>query len=108
MRTVKLGIQDFENVRSNNQFYVDKTAFLAKSGGESSAASAEPSLLAWPNPFLSPDQFGSFLIFFLTDALFRPAVQGSRQAGDGLPGCPMELARYRALTQSQHRPHHKS
>lgn len=30
MRTVGIGIQDFEKVRSNNQFYVDKTAFIAK------------------------------------------------------------------------------
>ena len=43
-RTVGIGIQDFETVRSNNYFYIDKTAFIKEwwEGGDSTTLITRP------------------------------------------------------------------
>ena len=66
VRTVAIGIQDFEQIRKNNCFYVDKTDFIREVVGEYGCSDVDcPSTPFWKN--LEYEHVGEVLLAELRD-----------------------------------------
>ncbi|MBR2729043.1 MAG: AAA family ATPase [Lachnospiraceae bacterium] len=74
MRTVGLGIQSFEKIRSNNQFYVDKTAFI----GAWVRKNDDITLITRPR------RFGKTLTVDMLNCFFSRTYEGRSALFDGL------------------------
>ena len=74
MRAVGIGIQDFEKIRSNNQFYVDKTSFI----GEWYRKNDDITLITRPR------RFGKTLTIDMMNCFFSTTYSGRSDLFDGL------------------------
>lgn len=74
MRTVGLGIQSFEKIRSNNRFYVDKTAFI----GAWFRKNDDITLITRPR------RFGKTLTVDMLNCFFSRTYEGRSALFDGL------------------------